>query len=66
MGWSSWDAFGCDNLNEENIIEQMDSLKEKLHPHGYEYLILDDCWMEAERHKYQSIRYDEEKFPDGY
>jgi len=65
MGWSSWDAFGCDNLNEANVLSQMQALKDNFHGAGYEYLILDDCWMEKERHQYDSLRYDETKFPDG-
>lgn len=68
MGWSSWDAFGCDNLNEKNIMDQMDTMKSNLNSAGYEYLIIDDCWMTAHRdvtHQSESLKFDENKFPDG-
>lgn len=43
----------------------MSALKDKFQDVGYEYLIIDDCWMEAERHYTSSLMYDEDKFPDG-
>ncbi|MFA5889832.1 MAG: glycoside hydrolase family 27 protein [Actinomycetota bacterium] len=48
MGWNPWNAFGCD-ITEDLIRETADAMAEKLQGAGYEYLVLDDCWMAPAR-----------------
>ena len=49
MGWSSWNAYGC-NVTQELMQAAADSLvKLGLSDVGYEYVNIDDCWMAKER-----------------
>lgn len=44
MGWNSWNTFGAD-INEKLIFETADIMADRgLLSHGYEYLVIDDCW----------------------
>ena len=44
MGWNSWNTFGAD-INEKLIFETADRMADGgLLSHGYEYLVIDDCW----------------------
>lgn len=48
MGWNSWNAFSC-TVTEDEIREAADLLVETgLRDAGYEYLVVDDCWMADE------------------
>jgi len=49
MGWNTWNKFGCD-IDEQMVKQTADLLKNMgLINYGYEYLNLDDCWMEEKR-----------------
>ena len=49
MGWNSWNTF-FDTYDESLIMEMADILvSEGYLDCGYQYLILDDCWLEKDR-----------------
>jgi alpha-galactosidase len=65
MGWSSWNYFGCDGLNEEIIKGIADAMVETgMKDLGYKYLVVSECWNIG-RDSLGNILYDEEKFPSG-
>ena len=65
MGWNSWNTFG-ENINEQLIMETADKMVETgLLKHGYEYLVIDDCWSLRERGEDGRIVPDPAKFPHG-
>lgn len=50
MGWSSWNYFGCEGLNEQVIRETADAMvqgPDSLKDAGYTYVNIDDCWMKT-------------------
>ncbi|TQQ82303.1 glycoside hydrolase family 27 protein [Halonotius roseus] len=48
MGWNSWNAFSCD-VTEADIRAAADALVDTgLREAGYEYVVVDDCWMASE------------------
>ncbi|KAF7648807.1 hypothetical protein LDENG_00151420 [Lucifuga dentata] len=75
MGWMAWERFRCDVDCEEDpdncIGEQLfrnmtdrlaeDGWKEL----GYEYIIIDDCWMSMLRSKEGRLQPDPFRFPSG-
>lgn len=64
MGWNSWNTFGPD-VNEKIVLETADVMAEKRYLEaGYEYVVIDDCWMERERRDGKLV-VNEEKFPHG-
>jgi alpha-galactosidase len=45
MGWNSWNAHSC-TVTEADVRAAADALVETgLREAGYEYLVVDDCWM---------------------
>lgn len=65
MGWNSWNTFEC-NINEKLVMETADKLVSSgMKAAGYEYLILDDCWLNHQRDKDSNLVADPVKFPHG-
>lgn len=65
MGWNSWNAFSCD-VTEEDIRTAADQLVESgLRDAGYEYLVVDDCWMADEVDDKGRLQPHPEDFPSG-
>ena len=65
MGWNSWNTFGAD-INEKLIFETADRMADGgLLSHGYEYLVIDDCWSLKTRDSNGRLVPDPEKFPHG-
>lgn len=65
MGWNSWNIFEA-NINEKNIKETADAMVSSgMRDAGYEYLVLDDGWMAAERNSKGELVADPVKFPRG-
>ena len=66
MGWNSWNTFACDI--DENLVRETADLFVKLglKDAGYQYVVIDDCWMEMERDP-QTMKLvpDRKKFPNG-
>lgn len=45
MGWNSWNAYSC-TVTEDDIREAATTMVDHgLVAAGYEYLVIDDCWM---------------------
>jgi len=45
MGWSTWDTYGCDKLNDKVVKSaalQVQNLG--LQDAGYKIITVDDCW----------------------
>lgn len=65
MGWNNWNAFHC-NVNAAIIRAQADALvRTGLADAGYDYVNIDDCWMEKSRDKAGHLVADPAKFPHG-
>lgn len=46
MGWNSWNTF-YDKYDAGLIMEMADTMVERGYLDcGYQYLVLDDCWLE--------------------
>ncbi|XP_075961484.1 alpha-N-acetylgalactosaminidase-like [Anarhichas minor] len=75
MGWMAWERFRCDTDckdDPENCISEAlfrdtadrlaeDGWKEL----GYEYVIIDDCWMSLLRDEHGRLQPDPSRFPGG-
>jgi alpha-galactosidase len=65
MGWNSWNAHSC-AVTETDIRAAADALVETgLRDAGYEYVVVDDCWMAEETDDDGRLRADPETFPSG-
>lgn len=75
MGWLSWERFRCNvdckgdpqNCISEQLYKRMADLlvSEGYKDAGYEYVNIDDCWMEKQRDANGSLVADRERFPHG-
>lgn len=66
MGWNSWNTF-MHNPNEKVIKETADAMVEKgLLDAGYEYLVLDDGYIESKRDEDGNLVPHKTKFPNGF
>ena len=64
MGWNSWNRFGC-NVSEKLIKEIADAMiSTGLKDAGYEYVVIDDCWLVG-RDEQGNMIPDPERFPNG-
>ena len=65
MGWNSWNAFEKD-INENKIKAIADLMVTLgMRDAGYEYLVLDDAWMDSVRNENGELMADPVKFPGG-
>ncbi|HEY2298951.1 MAG TPA: NPCBM/NEW2 domain-containing protein [Jatrophihabitans sp.] len=65
MGFNDWNAFGC-NVDEQLIKQTADFfVSSGLKAAGYEYVNIDDCWLERTRSADGHLVPDPVKFPDG-
>lgn len=65
MGWNDFNRFGCD-INEKLVQETADAMVSSgMHAAGYEYILIDDCWMAKTRDADGNLQADPEKFPHG-
>lgn len=75
MGWMSWQRYRCivdckddpDNCISERLFTRMADaiVSEGYKEAGYEYIIIDDCWMDKKRDSLGRIQPDPERFPHG-
>lgn len=75
MGWLTWQRFRCDTdcfnrpdeCISENLIKSMATVmaNEGYRDAGYEYIIIDDCWLAKQRDKDGKLQPDPERFPSG-
>lgn len=65
MGWNSWNTFRTE-INETLVKEIADKFVESgLKKAGYEYIVLDDGWMNENRDENGNLIADPIKFPSG-
>jgi alpha-galactosidase len=65
MGWNDFNRFGCD-INEMLIHETADAMiSSGMQAVGYQYILIDDCWMAHERDANGNLQADPVKFPNG-
>ncbi|WP_281896585.1 cellulose binding domain-containing protein [Micromonospora humidisoli] len=65
MGWNSWNTFGC-NINETLIRQMTDAMVNTgMKDAGYQYVVVDDCWMNPNRDSAGNLQGDPTRFPSG-
>jgi alpha-galactosidase len=65
MGWNSWNTFGC-NINETLIRQMTDAMVSSgMRDAGYQYVVVDDCWMNPNRDGAGNLQGDPSRFPSG-
>jgi len=65
MGWNDWNAFGC-NVSAALVEQTADTIVSSgMKDAGYDYVNIDDCWMEPQRSADGHLVPDPAKFPDG-
>jgi len=65
MGWNDWNAYGC-NVSENLVKHTADKIVSSgLAGAGYQYVNIDDCWMQHSRDGSGNLQPDFAKFPDG-
>ena len=65
MGWNSWNTFGC-NINETLIRQMADAMVSTgMRDLGYQYVVVDDCWMNPNRDSAGNLQGDPRRFPSG-
>jgi alpha-galactosidase len=65
MGWNSWNTFFC-NINESLIRGMADSIVSTgMRDAGYQYVVVDDCWMNPNRDSSGNLQGDPSRFPSG-
>jgi hypothetical protein len=75
MGWMSWERFRCTIdcesypdycISERLFRETADVLAGKgFKEAGYEYIIIDDCWLAEKRDHKGRLQPDKDRFPSG-
>jgi alpha-galactosidase len=65
MGWNSWNTFGC-NINETLIRQTADAMVSNgMRDLGYQYVVVDDCWMNSNRDSAGNLQANLSRFPSG-
>lgn len=65
MGWNSWNTFGC-NISETLIRQMVDAIVNSgMRDAGYEYVVVDDCWMNSTRDAQGNLQANPSRFPSG-
>ncbi|GAB3814778.1 glycoside hydrolase family 27 protein [Micromonospora zhanjiangensis] len=65
MGWNDWNAYGC-NVSESLVKQTADKIVSSgLAAAGYQYVNIDDCWMQHSRDASGNLQPDYGKFPSG-
>jgi alpha-galactosidase len=65
MGFNDWNAYGC-NVS-ESLIEAtaLAMHNDGMQAAGYQYVNIDDCWLQSSRDANGNLQPDYTKFPDG-
>lgn len=65
MGWNSWNKFSC-HIDENIVREIADAMVSTgMKDAGYEYVVIDDCWMAPTRDANGNLQPDSRTFPHG-
>ena len=65
MGFNDWNAYGC-NVSESLIKATALAMHDNgMRAAGYQYVNIDDCWLQKSRDANGNLQPDYTKFPDG-
>jgi alpha-galactosidase len=65
MGWNSWNRFMC-SVDERIVKACADAMVNSgMKEAGYQYVVIDDCWMERDRDAQGNMVVNKSKFPSG-
>ncbi|GAA1870026.1 glycoside hydrolase family 27 protein [Myceligenerans crystallogenes] len=65
LGWNSWNTFYC-NINEQMVRQTADAMVSSgMAAAGYQYVVVDDCWMQDTRDSNGNLRARTDRFPSG-
>jgi alpha-galactosidase len=65
MGFNDWAGFGCD-INQQLFTNTADEMvKLGLNKLGYNYVNIDDCWMQKTRDANGNLQVNSDLFPNG-
>jgi alpha-galactosidase len=65
LGWNSWNSFGC-SVTEDKVHQAADAMVSSgMKDAGYQYVVVDDCWFNAQRDGAGNLQADPTKFPSG-
>jgi alpha-galactosidase len=67
MGWNSWNKFACGNdFNEQSVKGIADAfVSTGMKDAGYQYVNLDDCWMDGRDSATKKVKVNATRFPSG-
>ena len=67
MGFNDWAGFECDSsMNETLFVDTANEIvKLGLNKLGYDYVNIDDCWMQGTRDAAGNLQVDTTRFPHG-
>ena len=66
MGWNSWNKYACNGLTETVVKAMADAfITSGMKDVGYQYVNLDDCWMDGRDSATGRIKVNTGKFPSG-
>ncbi|KAK9510847.1 hypothetical protein O3M35_005546 [Rhynocoris fuscipes] len=74
MGFNTWQRYRCtvncleyprECINEELVIRTANILSREYLPYGYNYLVLDDCWLANTRDSNGNLCANDTRFPSG-
>lgn len=75
MGWMAWEQFRCTTscfwhpktcISEKLFTQMIDKLVEdNWTKYGYEYINIDDCWLDTKRDSEGRLQPDKSRFPNG-
>lgn len=65
LGWNSWNTFYC-NIDEQMVRQTADAMVSSgMAAAGYQYVVVDDCWMQDTRDANGNLRARTDRFPSG-
>ncbi|MER6089761.1 ricin-type beta-trefoil lectin domain protein [Streptomyces bluensis] len=65
LGRNSWNSFGR-GITEAQVREAADAMVSSgMKDAGYQYVVVDDCWFDPQRHAAGHLRANPAKFPSG-
>ncbi len=65
LGWNSWNTFYC-TIDEQMVRQTADAMVSSgMAAAGYQYVVVDDCWMQDTRDANGNLRARTDRFPSG-
>ena len=65
LGWNSWNTFYC-GIDEGMVRQTADAMASSgMAAAGYQYVVVDDCWMRDTRDANGNLQARSDRFPSG-